>query len=108
MELLSNPNPDAELLEKIEAFIVRTGMKPSRFGREAMNDGDLIRQLREGRSLSLKNAKKVIDFMADCDELLEELNAPGHCDLCGPRSQGEIDACTRVKCPSRQAERRAA
>jgi len=101
MQMLANPDPDAELLEKIDAFIARTGMKPTRFGREAMNDGDLIRLLRDGRSLSLKNAKKVLDFMV-------EFERPGHCDVCGPRAQGEIAACTKVECPSRQSERHAA
>lgn len=55
---------DAQLLERIEAFIAQHSMSASRFGREAMADGALVFQLRAGkRSLSLKNAEKVVRFM---------------------------------------------
>lgn len=56
---------DAALLSSIEAFIAREGIAPSRFGLETMGDGALIKQLKEGRSLSLKNAEKVLTFMAE-------------------------------------------
>lgn len=55
---------DAELLEQIERFIAKHEMKPSRFGLEAMGDGALIPQLKDGRSLSLRNAQRVANFMA--------------------------------------------
>jgi hypothetical protein len=58
---------DAELLEKIEAFLDRTGMAPTRFGRDAMREASLIESLRKGRSLSLANANRVIQFMVDHD-----------------------------------------
>ena len=54
---------DRSLLERIDAFLDQHGMKPSRFGREAMGDGALIQHLRAGRSLSLRNAEKVVLFM---------------------------------------------
>lgn len=55
---------DAQLLEKVEAFIAKHNMAPSRFGKEVMGDPALVFQLREGRrSLSLKNAEKVVNFM---------------------------------------------
>lgn len=59
---------DAELLRRIEAFIAENekhGMTQTRFGRESMADGALIPLLREGRSLSLKNAEKVVRYMVD-------------------------------------------
>lgn len=55
---------DAQLLEQVEAFLDRTGMAHTRFGREVMADGALVQHLREGRSLSLKNANKVVSFIA--------------------------------------------
>lgn len=55
---------DAALLEQIEAFIAEHDMRPSRFGLEAMGDGALIPQLKAGRSLSLRNAERVLRFMA--------------------------------------------
>lgn len=54
---------DDTLLEQIEAFLAETEMKPTRFGIKALGDGGLIRQLREKRSLTLKSAGKVIEFM---------------------------------------------
>lgn len=57
---------DAQLLARIEEFIAKHEMPPSRFGREAMADGALVFQLREGkRSLSLKNAEKLVVFMEE-------------------------------------------
>lgn len=55
---------DDELLAQVESFLGRTGMKPSRFGRETMSDGSLVQHLRAGRSLSLRNAAKLMDFMS--------------------------------------------
>ena len=56
---------DAQLLEKVEAFLKLHDMAPTRFGREAMGDGALVFQLREGRrSLSLRNAEKLATYMA--------------------------------------------
>lgn len=54
---------DKELIAAVEAFLKRTQMKPTRFGREVMGDGALVQHLKEGRSLSLKNAGKVVRFM---------------------------------------------
>lgn len=55
---------DAALLADVEAFLARTGMAPTRLGLDAMADGALVKGLREGRSLSLKNAEKLVTFMA--------------------------------------------
>lgn len=54
---------DQELLNAVEAFLARTGMAHTRFGREVMGDGALVQHLRGGRSLSLANANKVLSFM---------------------------------------------
>lgn len=56
---------DAALLEQIEAFIAAHDMRPSRFGLDAMGDGALITQLKAGRSLSLRNAERVLRFIAE-------------------------------------------
>lgn len=56
---------DADLLAAVEAFLARTGMKHTRFGREVMGDGSLVQHLRDGRSLSLRNAEKVVCFMRE-------------------------------------------
>lgn len=57
---------DAQLLEQIEAFLVKAQMAPSKFGRDAIGDAALVFQLRENkRSLSLRTAEKVMQFMSD-------------------------------------------
>jgi hypothetical protein len=58
------PN-DTELLQHIEDFLERTGMKPTPFGIAAMGEGGLMKSLRDGRSLSLKSAQRVLDFMRE-------------------------------------------
>ena len=58
-----NALTDATLIARIEHFLDRTKMKPTRFGLDAMGDGALLNQLRAGRSLSLKNAEKVLKFI---------------------------------------------
>lgn len=57
---------DKRLLDIVEAFLAETNMAHSSFGRSAMGDGALVRQLREGtRSLSLKNAERVMLYIAN-------------------------------------------
>jgi hypothetical protein len=69
---------DDTLLAQIEQFIVEHGIKPSRFGLDAMSDGALIPQLRCGRSLSLKNAHRVLRYM-EVRASLAEHSALNHC-----------------------------
>ncbi|MFD1951354.1 hypothetical protein ACFSGX_11325 [Sphingomonas arantia] len=54
---------DATLLSRVEAYLEATGVRPSRFGLDVMGDGGLVAQLRAGRSLSLKNAVKVMLYI---------------------------------------------
>lgn len=56
---------DDTLLAQIKAFLERTGMKPTRFGIETLKDGGLVKGLEDGRSLSLKSAAKVVEYMAE-------------------------------------------
>ncbi len=54
---------DDILLEQVDAFLERTGMAPTRLGLAALSDGGLVKGLRAGRSLSLRNAEKLQRFM---------------------------------------------
>ena len=56
---------DSQLLRAVEDFLTATDTKPTRFGREVMGDGSLVTHLRKGRSLSLKNAKRVIEHIVE-------------------------------------------
>lgn len=55
---------DQDLLSQVDAFLASTSMAPTRFGIEALGDGGLVKGMREGRSLSLRNAEKLVTFMA--------------------------------------------
>lgn len=66
---------DAKLLTQIEAFINQHDIAPSRFGLDAMGDGALIPQLRNGRSLTLKNAERVLRFMASYSDAVRPQDA---------------------------------
>ena len=55
---------DAELLARIEAFCADHTMAPTTFGRAALGDGSLVANLKAGRSVTLKSAQRVAQFMA--------------------------------------------
>lgn len=61
--MLTTLASDAEVLAKIEAFCADHSLKPSTFGRMAIGDGSLVKNLKTGRSLTLKTANSVIGFM---------------------------------------------
>lgn len=54
---------DDMLLAEVDTFLTHTKMAPTRFGIEVLGDGGLVKGLRAGRSLSLRNAEKVVRFM---------------------------------------------
>ena len=54
----------AQLLAEIEAFMERTGMSPTAFGRRALNDGNFIPRLEQGRAPSLGTIDRVRKFIA--------------------------------------------
>jgi len=45
--------------DRVENFLERTGMAPSRFGAEACNDRRFVFDLREGRSPHFRTVEKV-------------------------------------------------
>ena len=48
---------------RVEAFLVKTGMRASDFGREAIGDPNFVTHLRRGRSPTLATADKVTAFI---------------------------------------------
>lgn len=64
-----------QLVEKIEAFLYRHDMAPTRFGREATGNPNLLNDLRSGRSPSLRTVRKIAGFMAEQDA--EQMAADG-------------------------------
>ncbi|MET3826534.1 hypothetical protein ABIC16_002227 [Sphingomonas sp. PvP055] len=62
--MLTTLASDADVLAKIEAFCEANGLKPTTFGRLALGDGNLVSNLKAERSLTLKTAARVLDFIA--------------------------------------------
>lgn len=58
---------DQQLIEKIEAFLDRHQMAPTRFGREATREAALLTTLKSGRSVSLARANRIVSFMERYD-----------------------------------------
>lgn len=50
-----------EFMAEVEGFLSRSGMAPTRFGQDAVGDPNLVRNLREGRSPSLKTVERVLE-----------------------------------------------
>ena len=61
---------DTELLASIDAFLDRHKMAPTRLGREATGEPQLIDSIKGGRSPSLKVWRKIADCMARYDAQL--------------------------------------
>jgi len=60
-----------EILQHIDAFLVRHDMAPSRFGRDAIGEASLIATMRSGRQPSLETLHRLKTFMAEQDEKLD-------------------------------------
>jgi 2,4-dienoyl-CoA reductase-like NADH-dependent reductase (Old Yellow Enzyme family) len=58
------------LLQRIERHLRTRRMPPTRFGREAVGDPNLVDQLRSGRELRAATAQRIIDYLNDneCEE----------------------------------------
>ncbi|WP_082451797.1 hypothetical protein [Sphingomonas sp. Leaf30] len=55
---------DADILAQIDRFCSKHALKPSTFGRLSIGDANLITNLKADRSLTLKTARRIVDFMA--------------------------------------------
>jgi hypothetical protein len=51
------------LLARIETFLRRTGMPPTRFGREAARDPRLVYDLRHGRTVGDRLRRRVTAYI---------------------------------------------
>jgi hypothetical protein len=58
------PSGQTHLLRMVEAFLKRTKMAPSKFGREALGDSNLMLQLKQGRELRSATTTRILKFMA--------------------------------------------
>ncbi|MDF0540811.1 hypothetical protein PX699_00515 [Sphingobium sp. H39-3-25] len=56
-----------EIIEAIDAFLLRHSMAPSRFGRLVTGEPQLLDSIRKGRSPSLNVLEKIRDFIRETD-----------------------------------------
>ena len=52
-----------QFLDRVEAFLTASGLKPSEFGRQSVGDPSFVVNLRRGRSPTLATADKVVAFI---------------------------------------------
>lgn len=52
------------LLHEIDAFLARTGMEPSRLGKDAVNDPAFVHRLRAGADVRTRTVDRIREFMA--------------------------------------------
>lgn len=53
-----------ELRSDVEAFLAKTGLKPTRLGRLAANDAHAVSRLRAGLGITIRRADQLREFMA--------------------------------------------
>lgn len=53
------------LLEKVDAYLVSTGMSATAFGIAACCDPHIVRRLREGMGITARRIDKIEDYMRD-------------------------------------------
>ena len=51
------------LLRKIETFLKETGTSPTRFGRDSVRDPRLVYDMRRGREIGPRVAKRIAAFI---------------------------------------------
>lgn len=57
-------NSARNLIERIDRFIEQHGQNPTGFGRNAVNDPNFVRDLKDGRSVGIKTIDRVLAYMA--------------------------------------------
>ena len=61
---------------RVNAFLELTGMSPTTFGMRAVGDPNLIRQMRKGRSPSLRTADRTLAYIASYPAASGGVRAP--------------------------------
>ena len=86
--------PLRELNARIAAFLERHAMAPTRFGRDATGDANLVSRLLDGRSPSLRTVGKCDRFMAEYEA--ERAASPGKPD----KAARTVNGCSFGACPA--------
>lgn len=54
---------DDKFLADVERHLQRTGTRPATFGKKVLKDPNFVYDLRKGRAVSIRTAKRVYEFM---------------------------------------------
>lgn len=54
-----------DLLHRVEAFLKRTGMPPSTFGRNAARASSFVYRLRDGANITTETIDRVLTYMRE-------------------------------------------
>lgn len=84
----------AQLVERIDLFLARHAMAPSRFGRESTGEPNLVTSIREGRSPNLDTLNKLARFMTEQDA---RLDGGGEADSRRPFASSSCSAAPRAE-----------
>lgn len=57
-----------DLLTDIQAFLTKSGMGPSYFGKAACGNSELVERLENGKTVTIATAEKVRSFIAERSE----------------------------------------
>ncbi len=58
---------EGQFISRVGAFLGRSGLSPTAFGKKALGDPNLMRQIGRGRSPSLRTADRILAFIAEQD-----------------------------------------
>jgi predicted transcriptional regulator len=64
---MSKMTPSEKFLAQIEAFLARTGMPATTFGKAVLKDPSFVFDLRRGRKPTLDICDKILKYMAKKD-----------------------------------------
>lgn len=56
--------PTRALLNRIDAYLAKTGMAETTFGRQVVNDGKFVARLRRGGTLTMRTQARIESFIA--------------------------------------------
>jgi hypothetical protein len=76
---------------RVGAFLVHTGMPPTTFGMKAVGDPNLMRQIEEGRSVTLRLADQALAFIDEYGRPVARSRLPIPPSQPGFRPAGVLD-----------------
>lgn len=93
----------SELVERIDAFLVRHDMAPTRLGRIATGEPNLIPSIRDGRQPNLETLNRLGRVMAEHDAALTKAGPTAEWPVPSAGKDGEISGAEPESVPNQEA-----